>query len=133
MAVQMFFTKAFVLFAGSLNLDIVKKVSESRKMTKEVIEKITYDNGVAIQELTGIVKQVSKDLDVPIKDKAEHNKNINRLLKANERLDEHEAGLVILEPLILMLKYKRASILMFVGLYATTISEIREMVFSIWK
>ena len=94
-------------------------------MTQDKLEELTYKNGLAIEQLIGVTKKTSSDVD--------------RLVKQHERddinpndMDWCKSKLVILNPVVQALKYPKAIVLMIIGLYFMAISDFRALLLNLF-
>lgn len=92
-------------------------------MKLEDVEKLTIKNSLQLTKLAGVVDQSSKNVNKLIEYMEEEKaKNINNTVKT------HAHKLTKLKPILTMLEYKNATLLMCIGLYATAFTEFRNIV-----
>ena len=111
-------------------------------MEKVTIEELILSNAKTVAELVVITERTSKDVDKltrHMEDSILQKEKVNQLEKAISDIRTHQDShdkdsktkWEILNPVITILRYPRATLLTVIGLYAIAIQEIRDTVLTL--
>ncbi len=94
-------------------------------MNQDRLEELTFANSLAIKEILGAVELTNQNVNRLSNDIENTMCSKNHCDDMFDRTSSLESKMKELSPFIVMVRFPKATLLMFIGLYALTIKEIR--------